>query len=61
MQTVERKRELAVHLMDDEVLRQGVVKYCNIREEIAGTLPVITTDPRKDAVLATLSDAGFLR
>ncbi len=61
LQAVERKAELAAHMMDDEVLRQGVVKYCNIREEIAGTLPVITTDPRKDAVLAALSDAGFLR
>ena len=61
LQAVDRKEELAAHMMDDEVLRQGVVKYCNIREEIAGTLPVITTYPRKDAVLAALSDAGFLR
>ena len=61
LQAAERKAELAAHLMEDEVLKQGVVKYCNIREEIAGTLPVITTDPRKDAVLAALSDAGFLR
>ena len=48
-------------MMDDKVLRQGVVKYCNIREAIAGTLPVITTESRKDAVLTALSDAGFLR
>lgn len=61
LQAVERKAELAAHMMDDEVLRQGVVKYCNIRETIAGTLPVITTDPGKDAVLAALSNAGFLR
>ena len=61
LQAVGRKAELAAHMMDDKVMRQGVVKYCNIREEIAGTLPVITTDPRKDAVLSALSDAGFLR
>ncbi len=61
LETVERKEKLAAHIMDDEVLRQGVVKYCNIREEIAGTLPVITTEPRKDAVLAILDDGGFLR
>ena len=61
LHAVERKAELAAHLMDDEILKQGVVKYCDIREEIAGTLPVITTDPRKDAVLAALGDGGFLR
>jgi phosphoribosylaminoimidazole-succinocarboxamide synthase len=61
LQASDRKAELAAHMMDDEVLRQGVVKYCNIREAIAGTLPVITTEPRKDAVLAALSDAGLLR
>jgi phosphoribosylaminoimidazole-succinocarboxamide synthase len=61
LQTAERKEELAAHQMDDEVLRQGVVKYCNIREEIAGILPVITTDPRKESVLSSLGDAGFLR
>ena len=61
LQAADRKAELAAHMMNDNVLRQGVVKYCNIREEIAGTLPVITTDPRKDAVLSALSDAGFLR
>ena len=61
LQTPEKKGELAAHFMDDHVLRQGVVKYCNIREEIAGTLPVITTEPRKDAVLTALGDSGFLR
>ncbi len=61
LQTADMKAELAAHVMDDEVLKQGVVKYCNIREEIAGTLPVITTYPRKEAVLSALSDAGFLR
>jgi len=61
LQAADRKAELAVHIMDDKVLRQGVVKYCNIREEIAGTLPEITTNPRKEAVLAALNDAGFLR
>lgn len=61
LQAVERKAELAAHFMDDEVLRQGVAKYCNIREEIAGTLPEITTDFRKEAVLAALSDGGFLK
>jgi hypothetical protein len=48
-------------MMDDEVLRQGVVKYCNIREIISGTLPKITIDSKKAAVLAVLSDAGFLK
>lgn len=61
LQAADRKTELAAHMMDDKVLRQGVVKYCNIREAIAGTLPVITTESRKDAVLTALSDAGFLR
>jgi len=61
LQAADRKAELAAHMMDDKVLRQGVVKYCNIREAIAGTLPAITTDPRKNAVLAALSDAGVLR
>ncbi|MEA1910517.1 MAG: phosphoribosylaminoimidazolesuccinocarboxamide synthase [Spirochaetota bacterium] len=61
LQAVERKSELAAHMMADRVLRQGVVKYCNIREEITGTLPVITIDPRKDAVLSVLNDAGFLK
>ncbi len=61
LQAADRKADLAAHMMDDSVLRQGVVKYCNIRESIAGTLPVITTEPRKDAVLAALGDAGFLR
>lgn len=61
LQAEDRKAELAAHMMDDKVLKQGVIKYCNIREEIAGTLPEITTDPRKDAVLAALGFAGFLR
>ncbi len=61
LQAVERKDELAAHIMDDNVLRQGVVKYCNIREEITGTLPGITNFSRKDAVLKALGDAGFLR
>ncbi len=61
LQAEDRKGELAAHVMDDEVLRQGVVKYCNIREEIAGTVPDITTEPRKEAVLAALKGSGFLR
>ena len=61
LQSPEKKGDLAAHIMDDEVLRQGVVKYCNIREKISGTLPVISTESRKEAVLAALSDAGFLR
>ncbi|MDA3940107.1 MAG: phosphoribosylaminoimidazolesuccinocarboxamide synthase [Spirochaetia bacterium] len=61
LQNPERKTELANHMMDDEVLRQGVVKYCNIREIISGTLPKITIDSKKAAVLAVLSDAGFLK
>jgi len=61
LQAENRKADLGAHIMDDNVLRQGVVKYCNIREEIAGTLPVITTESRKDAVLTALSKAGFLR
>lgn len=58
---VSRKQELAEHYMDNDILKEGVIKYCNIREEITGTLPVITTNPKKEAVLAALGDAGVLR
>ena len=57
----EDKEALAAHWMADEVLKAGVIRYCNIREKITGTLPEITTTPRKDIILEALGDAGYLR
>ncbi|MBR9691627.1 hypothetical protein GOV06_02475 [Candidatus Woesearchaeota archaeon] len=61
LHTPEKKAELAAHHMDDDVLRDGVVLYCNIREAITGTPTEITTEPRKEVILAALADRGFLK
>ena len=61
LHTPDKKKELANHWMDDEVLKQGVIKYCNIREVITGTLPKITTIPKKKIVLKALAYAGYLK
>ena len=55
------KKALAEHWMDDEVLKEGVIKYCNISETITGTLPEITTAPRKEIILETLAKGGYLK
>lgn len=55
------KKALAEHWMDDNVLKEGVIKYCNIREAITGTLTEITTEPRKEVVLEALASGGYLR
>ena len=55
------KKALAEHWMDDQVLKEGVIKYCNIRETITGTLPEITTAPRKEIILETLAKGGYLK
>ena len=55
------KTELAKHWMDDKVLRDGVIRYCNIRETITGTQTEITTEPRKEVILEALASEGYLR
>jgi hypothetical protein len=55
------KAALAGYWMPDDVLKQGVVKYCNIREAITGTLPEITTAPRKKVILEALADLHLLK
>jgi len=55
------KKALAEYWMPDDVLTQGVVKYCNIREAITGTLPEITTAPRKKMILDILADIHLLK
>jgi len=57
----EKKKELAEHWMDDEVLRKGILRYCNIRERITGSLPEISTEPRKRVILETLAAEGYLK
>lgn len=57
----EKKQELAEHWMDDDVLRQGVIRYCNMRETITGTKTEITTVPRKEVIMQALDHAGYLR
>lgn len=54
------KTSLANYWMPDGVIKEGVVKYCNIRETITGTLPEITTVPRKQVILEALDDIGIL-
>lgn len=56
-----RKTELAQYSMPDDVMKRGVIKYCNIRERITGTQLVITTDPMKEAVLEVLDGRGYLK
>ena len=55
------KVALAEHWMANDVLRAGVKRYCDMRETITGTTAQITTEPRKELVLAALSDEGYLR
>ena len=55
------KKALAEHWMDDAVLREGVIKYCNIREIITGSLPHITLEPKKRIIQKTLEVKGYLR
>ena len=55
------KEALAEHIMADDVLKAGVIRYCNIRETITGTLPEITTNPRKGVILDALGRAGYLK
>jgi len=56
----EKKAELAEYWMPDDVLKEGVIKYCNIREAITGTLPVITATPRIDMISNDLMMLGLL-
>jgi len=55
------KKALAEHRMADDALRAGVIRYCNIREKITGTLPEITTEPKKKVILDMLGSAGYLK
>jgi len=55
------KETLAKHWMADDVLKAGVIRYCNIREKITGTLPVITPKLKKEIILEVLGNAGYLR
>ncbi len=55
------KKALAEYLMPDEILRKGVVIYCDIREAITGTLPVITAEPVKKILLESLASEGYLK
>lgn len=48
------------HWMDDQVLKEGVIRYCNIRELITGTQTEITTEPRKEVILEFLAREGYL-
>ena len=61
LHTPDKKKELAEHWMDDNILRGGIVKYCNIREIITGTPTEITTEPRKEVVLEALASGGYLK
>lgn len=54
------KAALAEHWMADDALRAGVKRYCDMRETITGTTAQITTEPRKEQVLAALGDMGYL-
>lgn len=56
----DRKKELAEYNMPDNVLVEGVAKYCRIREAITGTLPEITTQPKKQLILEALASGGYL-
>lgn len=55
------KVKLASHWMDDEVLKEGVIRYCNMRETITGTQTEITTKSRKESILESLASEGYLR
>jgi phosphoribosylaminoimidazole-succinocarboxamide synthase len=55
------KIALAEHWMDDAVLKLGIVKYCNIREIITGTLPIITPNKKKEIILNSLRQKGYLK
>ena len=55
------EKALAEYWMPDELLRAGIGKYANIRQTITGTTMEITTKPRREAVLETLAQKGFLR
>ncbi|MBR9675518.1 hypothetical protein GOV05_00760 [Candidatus Woesearchaeota archaeon] len=61
LQTPDKKEELAAYWMPDKVLRDGVVKYANIRETITGTLPEITAIPKKEIIMDALSKVGYLK
>ena len=55
------EKKLAEYWMPDDVMVEGIVKYCNIREAITGTLPEITTAPRKKIILEALAEEGYLK
>ncbi len=54
------KDRILEHWMNSEVLKEGVIKYCNIREAITGTQAEITTEPRKKVTLEALAKEGYL-
>lgn len=56
----DKKKELAEHWMDDAVLKNGVIKYCNIRKIITGNLPEISNVSRKKIILDALAEKGYL-
>lgn len=57
----DRKKELAEYWMPDDVLAEGVLKYCRIRQAITGTQPEITAQPKKQLILEALARGGYLR
>jgi phosphoribosylaminoimidazole-succinocarboxamide synthase len=56
----ENKAALAQYWMPDNVMREGIVKYCDIREAITGTLAEISARNRKEEILDRLASAGYL-
>ena len=54
------KDKIPEHWMDSKVLREGVVRYCDMRETITGTQAEITTVPRREVILEALASGGYL-
>ena len=54
------KDRIPEHWMDDQVLREGVIRYCNMRESITGMQTEITKQPRKEVILESLAREGYL-
>jgi len=56
----ENKAALAEHWIDDQVIREGVIRYCNMRKIITGTQTNITAHPKKRLILETLRNKSYL-
>jgi len=56
----DKKAELAEHHVSDEVMREGIKIYCDVRQKITGINLKISTTPVKEEILDKLNERGYL-